>query len=453
MNMSFDDRTIAPEDLLAGRFRRVRKLGGGGMGEVFLVEDTKLYNRQFAVKMIPAILVSNRRAYEQIKKEALVTLNLVHSNIVQVRAVEENDGAPFIVMDYVEGESLADIIARKGCLKEEEALAILRPIAAALDFAHSKKVVHRDVKPSNVMVAKDGTPYILDFGIASEIKETMTRMTGNSISGTPLYMSPEQMRGAAPAPLQDVYSFAVMAYECLAGNPPFYRGDISWQIVNEVPPPLPDGISIAAGIMAGLAKTSGERPANCVSIVSVQNASPKVWKTEVSTEIRSCRGEHGIFVQGGSVSLSGGNSVVQGGSVSISGAASGSVRVGGISVSGGNVIVGGVRCQGGYAQVGGAVSDSLSKQRNRYEKDSIIESCSENIVVEAGRKLEIKGACSGNVRIRKKSTLICHGSCSGNVDIERGGRFVCFGSMSGNITNHCGAVTIHGTFSGIRRDV
>ena len=160
---------------------------------MWLAEDTQLDNKPFAIKMLPSILVSNKRAYNQLKAEALVAMQLVHPNIVQVRAFEENDGNPFLVMDYVDGQTLDDYLAEKGTLSENEVIRILRPIAAALDYAHKKGVVHRDVKPGNVMIAKDGTPYILDFGIAREIQETMTRVTGKLSSGTLLYMSPEQL--------------------------------------------------------------------------------------------------------------------------------------------------------------------------------------------------------------------------------------------------------------------
>ena len=185
--------------MLANRYRVVRPLGSGGMGSVWLVEDVKLDNKPFAVKMLPAILLSNKRAYCQLKDEALVAMKLTHSNIVTLRAFEENNGTPFLVMDYIDGRTLDDYLAEKGKLTREAALRVLRPIAAALDYAHTKGVVHRDVKPGNVMIAKDGTPYILDFGIAREIQETMTRVTGKLSSGTLMYMSPEQHNGARAA--------------------------------------------------------------------------------------------------------------------------------------------------------------------------------------------------------------------------------------------------------------
>ena len=266
--------------MLANRYRVVRQLGSGGMGSVWLVEDVKLDNKPFAVKMLPAILVGNKRAYCQLKDEALVAMKLTHPNIVTLRAFEENNSTPFLVMDYIDGQTLDDYLAEKGKLTEEETLRVLRPIAVALDYAHTKGVVHRDVKPGNVMIAKDGTPYILDFGIAREIQETMTRVTGRLSSGTLMYMSPEQNNGAEPTPAQDVYSFAAMAYECLTGKPPFTRGNIEYQIMNTAPAPLPPGgpRSCAVAIMAGLAKKPEDRPATCSAVLEGDDLSHKERK-------------------------------------------------------------------------------------------------------------------------------------------------------------------------------
>ena len=252
--------------LLAGRYRVVRQLGQGGMGSVWLAVDEKLDGFKVAIKMLPSVLVNNKRAYAQVKSEALVSLKLSHPNIAMVRAFEEENGNPFLVMDYIDGQTLDDLLAEKGKLAEEETIRLLKPVAAALDYAHAQGVVHRDVKPGNVMIAKDGTPFVLDFGIAREIQETMTRVTGKLSSGTLLYMSPEQLKGDAPKPAQDVYSFAAMAYECLKGEPPFSRGQVEYQILNENPDPLPGG-RIACAVMRGLGKDPMLRPTACKDVI------------------------------------------------------------------------------------------------------------------------------------------------------------------------------------------
>lgn len=263
--------------IIGRRYRVVRQLGHGGMGSVWLVEDIQLDNRLFALKMLPSVLVSNKRAYRQLKDEALVAMKLTHPNIVTLRAFDENSGNPFLVMDYIDGQTLDDILADKGTLSEQEMLEILRPVAQALDFAHSRRIVHRDVKPCNVIIASDGTPYILDFGIAREIQETLTRVTGKLSSGTLMYMSPEQLNGAAPKPSQDVYSFAAMAYECLKGAPPFSRGQIEYQIINNAPENLDENtFSCAHAIMSGLAKTPEKRPVTCADVLkSGKQADPQ----------------------------------------------------------------------------------------------------------------------------------------------------------------------------------
>ena len=261
---------------LVDRYRVIRHLGQGGMGSVWLAEDTKLDGRKVAVKMLPSILVSNKRAYAQVKAEAHVSLRLSHTNIATVRAFEEEGGNPFLVMDYIEGQTLDDYLAEKGTLTEEDTIRLLRPIADALDYAHGQGVVHRDVKPGNVMIDKSGRPYVLDFGIAREMQETMTRVTGKLSSGTLLYMSPEQLNGAAPKPAQDVYSFSAMAYECLTGHPPFSRGQIEHQIEHVSPEPLgPQFAKCGPGVMAGLSKAPEARPESCGAVLNAETVPVK----------------------------------------------------------------------------------------------------------------------------------------------------------------------------------
>ena len=285
-----NDVTIAGRaSVLASRYRIIRQLGQGGMGSVWLAEDTQLDNKLFAIKMLPSILVSNKRAYNQLKSEALVAMKLVHPNIVQIRAFEENNGNPFLVMDYIDGETLDDWLGDRGQelgVSEEDVIRLLKPIAEALDYAHTEGVVHRDVKPTNVMIRKDGRPFIMDFGIAREIQETLTRVTGKLSSGTLLYMSPEQLNGDMPKKEQDIYSFAAMVYECLKGEPPFCRGAIEDQIKNKTPEALTcvsgqglgDGcqdsripasrLTIAESVMSGLSKRPEDRPKTCADVLS-----------------------------------------------------------------------------------------------------------------------------------------------------------------------------------------
>ena len=283
-----NDVTMAGESeraLLASRYRIIKQLGQGGMGSVWLAEDTLLDGKLFAIKMLPSILVSNKRAYNQLKAEALVSMKLTHPNIVTLRAFEENNGNPFLVMDYIDGQTLDDYLAEKGARTADETIELLKPVAYALDYAHGEGVVHRDVKPANVMIRKDGHPFVLDFGIAREIQETMTRVTGKLSSGTLLYMSPEQLNGASPKKEQDIYSFAAMAYECLKGNPPFHRGQIEHQILNNLPEPLDEGevsvpSSVVPGVMAGLAKKPEDRPKTCVSVLAGENFNAEKQRRE-----------------------------------------------------------------------------------------------------------------------------------------------------------------------------
>ena len=277
----------AAATLLAGRYHVVRQLGQGGMGSVWLAEDTKLDGFKVAIKMLPSVLVNNRRAYAQVKAEALVSLKLSHPNIATVRAFEEESGSPFLVMDYIDGQTLDDYLAEKGKLTEDETVKLLKPVAAALDYAHGQGVVHRDVKPGNVMIRKDGTPFVLDFGIAREIQETMTRVTGKLSSGTLLYMSPEQLNGEAPKPAQDVYSFAAMAYECLKGEPPFSTGGVEDQIKHKAPETLPGHIAICPGVMAGLAKRPEARPATCAAVL--EKGGKKAAKTSTGASAGKTR--------------------------------------------------------------------------------------------------------------------------------------------------------------------
>lgn len=260
------------ETILAGRYRVIRELGRGGMGAVYLAEDQKLRDRKVAIKMPPAVLARNKRAVESMRSEALTAIELTHPHVVTLRAFEETDEAVFLVMDYVDGDTLDRCLVESERLSEAEVLRIFRPVAEALDYAHGQRIVHRDIKPSNIMIATDGKPYIMDFGIARQMKDKMTQVTGRTPSGTLPYMSPEQLMGESPSVAQDIYSLAATMYECLAGHPPFHRGQIDYQIMNREPePPGPLDSPVVRGIMQALAKEPGQRPNSCAALVGDAN--------------------------------------------------------------------------------------------------------------------------------------------------------------------------------------
>ncbi len=256
---------LAEDIKLTSRYRLVRKLGSGGMGEVWLAQDEVL-DRPVAIKTLPLVLAANKRALKQLKQEAQLAIQLSHPNIVTLRTFEEAEDGTFLVMDAVDGRSLDDLLAERDVLPEDEVRRIFTAVAAALDYAHSKKIVHRDLKPSNIMVAADGTPLVTDFGVARQIKDTMTRVTGKSASGTLPYMSPEQLNGDPPTPAQDIYGLAATMYECLAGHSPFQTGQIEHQILNVMPAP-PGTSPLAKSVMQGLAKNPDERPTTAAALV------------------------------------------------------------------------------------------------------------------------------------------------------------------------------------------
>ena len=256
--------------LLADRYKIIRKLGEGGMGMVYLAEDTELGNTKVAIKFIPPMLAGNVRAVKNLKKEAQTAMQLSHPNIVRLHDLHTDGHQKFLVMEYIEGKTLEEVLAEKedDRFTLEELLPIAEQVAAGLDFAHSKKVLHRDLKPSNIMVDKNGTVKLLDFGIAREMKDSYTRVTGQETSGTLPYMSPEQLMGEKPTSSMDIYSFAAVLYECLSGHPPFYRGDIQKQIEAKKPDDLIDHPAyINVALQKFLAKDPNERPSDAFTCV------------------------------------------------------------------------------------------------------------------------------------------------------------------------------------------
>jgi len=246
-------------------YRIVEKIGQGGMGEVFLAEDTSL-ERKVAIKFLPQAMVSDHVARERFLREAKSAATLDHPHICVVHEASEVEGAPFIVMEYVEGESLRERMAR-GPLPLEETLSLAAEIAEALEEAHSRHIVHRDLKPANVMLTRTGHVKVMDFGLAKRLassegrapeEETLTELTqmGTTV-GTLAYMSPEQLQGREVDHRSDIFAFGALLYEMLAGIHPFRK---------EV------GMATAAAILstepAPLAQHAPEIPQRLVQLVS-----------------------------------------------------------------------------------------------------------------------------------------------------------------------------------------
>lgn len=210
----------APHRAVA-HFELVERLGEGGMGDVWRAVDTKL-GRHVALKFLRDAQGSDPVARERLISEARLLATLEHPNIAPVYGLEEDRGRPFLVIGFVDGQSLAEILAGRIVLSRERTLAVLRQVLNGLGAAHEKGILHRDLKPANVMVGPEGTVKLVDFGLATS-RDGVTLTPEGFLVGTPAYMSPEQIRGERLTPASDVFSFGALAYEVLTGNRPFHR--------------------------------------------------------------------------------------------------------------------------------------------------------------------------------------------------------------------------------------
>src|SRR5579863_2025952 len=212
-----------------GRYQVIRELGRGAGGVVYLAEDPKI-GRKVAIKTIAAgeltMGVGAQKQAETLRRrllrEAKSAGALAHPNIVTVFEMDEGGPLTYIVMEFIEGATLRDAMEGKDRLETLEALPLLEQAAAGLDYAHARSVVHRDVKPANIMITEDGTVKIADFGVAKVLSEATLALTqAGAAVGTPHYMSPEQVLGKPVDGRSDQFSLAVIGYELLAGRRPF----------------------------------------------------------------------------------------------------------------------------------------------------------------------------------------------------------------------------------------
>jgi protein kinase-like protein len=236
-----DTVRAALEAKLQAQYRIVRLLGRGGMGAVYLARDLAL-DREVAIKVVKTDS-SAREIHDRLRREARTAAKLSHPNIVPLHAFGDVEGMPYFVMGYVRGESLAARLRRDGKLPEEEARRIAADLAEALDHAHRQGVVHRDVKPDNVLLDDEsGRALLTDFGVAKALGRSETLTPVGSVVGTPSYMSPEQAAGRADIDGRtDIYSLGVMAYAMLTGRLPFEgktAADVLTKHLTQEPPPL-----------------------------------------------------------------------------------------------------------------------------------------------------------------------------------------------------------------------
>ena len=251
--------------LLGGRYEVHEQLGVGGMAEVYLGRDTRL-GRDVAIKLLRNEFVGDPTFIARFRREAQSAAALNHPNIVSVYDTGDDDGVPFIVMEYVEGSTLRDCLRSEGRLDPQHALETVADVCAALEYSHEAGIVHRDIKPANVMLTPGGTVKVMDFGIARAVtSQTMTQTA--AVIGTAQYLSPEQARGEHVDSRSDIYSTGCLLYELLTGTPPF-SGDspvaVAYQHVRE-DAPLPSSKareltpSVDAVVMKALAKNPGNR--------------------------------------------------------------------------------------------------------------------------------------------------------------------------------------------------
>src|SRR5437870_5269829 len=256
-------------------YRIIEKLGSGGMGEVFLAQDTKL-ERKVAIKMLPAKSIDDAQAKKRLFREARAAATLDHPNICSIYEVNEDGDCLFIAMQYVEGQTLATRLVESP-LAPDEVIDIGIQVAEALSEAHARGVIHRDIKPQNVMITPRGQVKVLDFGLARVTQnehstdpeaKTVTQLTEEGyIVGTVAYMSPEQLRGQPVDARSDLFSLGVMLYECAAGKPPFTGNskiEISSKVLqveprkpSELNPGVPRGLERI--ILKAMAKEAGDR--------------------------------------------------------------------------------------------------------------------------------------------------------------------------------------------------
>ena len=219
------------------RYQIVKTIGEGGMANVYLAYDTIL-ERNVAVKVLRGDLANDEKFVRRFQREALSASSLSHPNIVEVYDVGEDNGVYYIVMEYIEGKHLKQLIKKRGKLTLNEVIDIMLQVTDGIACAHDSYIIHRDIKPQNIMILDSGIVKITDFGIAMALNSTQLTQT-NSVMGSVHYLPPEQASGKGSTVQSDIYSMGILMYELLSGKLPF-RGDNAVEIaIKHLKEPLP----------------------------------------------------------------------------------------------------------------------------------------------------------------------------------------------------------------------
>ena len=245
---------MARENTVAGRYRIESRLGSGGMSTVHLAFDERL-ERYVAVKLLAEHLAADPAFVSRFQREALAAARLIHPNIVQVfdSGLDERRDQHYIVMEYIDGQSCAEILRDRGWLTVEETLPIVLGACAGLDYAHRKGVVHRDVKPGNLLLGTDRVVKLADFGIAKATEQSSITQLG-SVLGTAAYLAPEQGRGEEAGPPADIYALGVVTYQLLAGRLPFEGSSLTELAIKQQREPPPSLDDLVAAVSPELAE-------------------------------------------------------------------------------------------------------------------------------------------------------------------------------------------------------
>jgi putative two-component system response regulator len=275
-----------------GPYRVAEFVGKGGMAEVYKGYHEGL-DRFVAIKVLPDFFADDPLSLERFHHEARSIARLNHPNILRVFDYGQDDGVTYLVLEFIEGDTLGDRMGQPMPL--DTVVRLLTPIASALDHAHSQGLLHRDIKPSNILMRKDGTPMLADFGLARMVGTAPKLTSSGTVMGTPEYMSPEQIGGEEIGPPSDLYALAVLAYEMLTGRVPFEGGTAAAVLVshlNKDMPPTPEltgelSAHLESALRRGLAKLPDQRYPTATELIAALN--PAAWPDMATDRVPGIR--------------------------------------------------------------------------------------------------------------------------------------------------------------------